>query len=172
MLSSLPRHSVWWYGIAHPASGISLPRGGSRVGLRIVLFEARLAFTHVMACTLALSPIRDPLSECFSHFVTSMTAPVAFRLKHLPCGIRNPWRAPPYQGAHPKRTLMVFCCVTLQAQNVLVEFRNGPIPLAVEPEAQREQDQLQAERAAAAGQVCGSCSSSRDARSLLAASHG
>src|SRR5664280_81024 len=56
---------------------ISLPRKGGRVGLRIVLFEACSAFTHVAACTLALSPIRDTLIEGFSHFVTSMTAPIA-----------------------------------------------------------------------------------------------
>jgi hypothetical protein len=35
---------------------INLPRKGCRVGLRIVLFEACSAFTHVAACTLALSP--------------------------------------------------------------------------------------------------------------------
>src|SRR4030081_2768316 len=58
-------------------SRISLPRKGRRVGLRIVLFEACSAFTRVAACTLARSPIRDPLSEGFSHFVASMTAPVA-----------------------------------------------------------------------------------------------
>ena len=34
-------------------------------------------FTRVTACTLALSPIRDTLIEGFSHFVTSMTAPIA-----------------------------------------------------------------------------------------------
>ena len=34
------------------------------------------ALTHVAACTLARSPIRDPLPEGFSHFVSSMTAPV------------------------------------------------------------------------------------------------
>ncbi len=45
---------------AHPASRISLPRNGGRVGLRIVLFEACSAFTHVTACTLAKSP-SDPL---------------------------------------------------------------------------------------------------------------
>ena len=56
---------------------ISLPRKGCRVGLRIVLFEACSAFTRVTACTLALSPIRDTLTEGFSHFVSSMTAPVA-----------------------------------------------------------------------------------------------
>ena len=55
----------------------ALPRKGYRVGLRIVLFEACSAFTRVTACTLALSPIRDTLIEGFSHFVTSMTAPIA-----------------------------------------------------------------------------------------------
>jgi hypothetical protein len=58
-------------------SRISLPRKGCRVGLRIVRFEACPAFTRVTACTLALSPIRDTLTEGFSHFVSSMTAPVA-----------------------------------------------------------------------------------------------
>src|SRR5665648_296462 len=62
---------------AHSPSRISLPRYGSRVGLRIVLFEACSAFTRVAACTLALSPIRDTLIEGFSHFVTSVTAPIA-----------------------------------------------------------------------------------------------
>src|SRR5467141_1329017 len=77
MLPPLPRRSVWAYCFAHSPSRISLPRKGRRVGLRIVLFEACSAFTHVAACTLALSPIRDTLSEGFSQFVTSMTAPVA-----------------------------------------------------------------------------------------------
>jgi hypothetical protein len=45
--------------------------------LRIVLFADCSAFTRVTACTLALSPIRDTLIEGFSHFVTSMTAPIA-----------------------------------------------------------------------------------------------
>ena len=62
---------------AHSSSRISLPRKGRRVGLRIVLFEACSAFTRITACTLALSPIRDTLIEGFSHFVTSMTAPIA-----------------------------------------------------------------------------------------------
>jgi hypothetical protein len=56
---------------------ISLPRNGSRVGPHIVLFEACSAFTRVATCTLALSPIRDSLIEGFSHFVASMTAPIA-----------------------------------------------------------------------------------------------
>src|SRR5713101_7982262 len=68
MLSPLPRHSGWAYCFARPPS---------RVGLRIVLFEACSAFTRVTACTLALSPVRDTHSEGFSYFVTSIAAPVA-----------------------------------------------------------------------------------------------
>jgi hypothetical protein len=85
-------------------SRISLPRKGRRVGLRIVLFEACSAFTRVTACTLALSPIRDTLTEGFSHFVSSMTAPVASGWSGLPGGICTHWNAPPFHGAHPIRT--------------------------------------------------------------------
>src|SRR6202166_1308234 len=77
MPSPLPRRSGWAYYFAHSPSRISLPRKSGRVGLRIVLFEVCSAFTRVTACTLALSPIRDTLTEGFSHFVSSMTAPVA-----------------------------------------------------------------------------------------------
>src|SRR6202140_5493232 len=77
MLSPLPRRSGWACYFAHSPSRISLPRKGCRVGLRIVLFEACTAFTRVTACTLALSPSRDTLTEGFSHFVTSIAAPVA-----------------------------------------------------------------------------------------------
>src|ERR1700687_4554704 len=73
----LPRCSSWAYSSLSAPSHCSLPRYGSRVGLHIVLFEACSAFTRVAACTLALPPIRDTLIEGFSHFVTSMTAPIA-----------------------------------------------------------------------------------------------
>src|SRR2546430_17505156 len=79
MLSPLPRRSGWAYSSLCSPSRISLPRKGCRVGLRIVLFEDCSAFTRVTACTLALSPIRDTLIEGFSHFDTSMTAPIASR---------------------------------------------------------------------------------------------
>jgi len=104
MLSPLPRRSHWRYRVARSSSGISLPRYGSRVGPRIDLFEACSAFTRVTACTLALSPyFVTRLPEGFSHFVTSMTAPVAFRLERLPGGIRTHWKAPPYHGARQQR---------------------------------------------------------------------
>src|SRR5258705_9488000 len=77
MPQPIPRCSSWAYSSLISPSHFSLPRYGSRVGLHIVLFEACSAFTRVAACTLALSPIRDTLIEGFSHFVTSMTAPVA-----------------------------------------------------------------------------------------------
>src|SRR5271167_4905090 len=77
MLPPLPRCSNWAYSSLISPSHISLPRKGCRVGLHIDLFEDCSAFTRVAACTLTRSPIRDPLSEGFRHFVTSMPAPVA-----------------------------------------------------------------------------------------------
>src|SRR5258707_13849549 len=77
MLPPLPRRSGWAYYFARSPNGVTLPRKGRRVGLRIVLFEACSAFPRVTACTLAPSPIRDALSEGFSHFVPSIAAPVA-----------------------------------------------------------------------------------------------
>src|SRR6266481_9496253 len=77
MLPPIPRCSGWAYSSLIQPGRISLPRHGSRVGLHIVRFEACSAFTRVAACTLALPPIRDTLIEGFSHFVTSMTAPIA-----------------------------------------------------------------------------------------------
>src|ERR1700737_3541430 len=77
MLPPLPRCSSWAYSSLISPGRISLPRKGCRVGPHLVLFEACSAFSRVAACTLARSPIRDPLSEGFRHFVSSMTAPVA-----------------------------------------------------------------------------------------------
>src|SRR5215831_5693701 len=56
------------------------------------------AFTRVAACTLALSPIRDTLIEGFSHFVTSMTAPIASGWSESPGGACTHWKAPPCHG--------------------------------------------------------------------------
>src|SRR6201982_3521145 len=77
MLPPLPRCSGWAYSSLISPRRVTLPRKGGRAGLHLVLFEACSAFTRVAACTLALSPIRDTLIEGFSHFVTSMTAPIA-----------------------------------------------------------------------------------------------
>src|SRR5437868_3607562 len=61
------------------------------------------ALTRVAACTLARSPIRDPLSEGFRHFVSSMPTPVASGWSESPGGTCTHWKAPPCHGAHPKR---------------------------------------------------------------------
>src|SRR5260221_3689597 len=82
---------------------VSLPRNGCRVGLHIVLFEACSAFTRVAACTLALSPIRDTIIEGFSHFVTSMTAPIASGWSGRRAGLSPAGKAPPFHGAPQKR---------------------------------------------------------------------
>jgi hypothetical protein len=89
--------------LVHPPR-VSLPRKGCRVGLRIVLFEACSAFTRVTACTLALSPIRDTLSEGFSHFVTSMTAPIASGWSGCRVGLAPTGKAPPFHGARQEPT--------------------------------------------------------------------
>src|ERR1039458_7045149 len=66
-------------------------------------FEACSTFTRVAACTLALSPIRDTLIEGFSHFVTSVTAPIASGWSGLPGGACPHWKAPPCHGARQKQ---------------------------------------------------------------------
>src|SRR5437762_9145678 len=101
----IPRCSSWAYSSLISPSCFSLPRYGSRVGLHIVLFEACSTFTRVAACTLALSPIRDTLIEGFSHFVTSMTAPIASGWSESPGGPCTHWKAPPCHGAPPKLSL-------------------------------------------------------------------
>src|ERR1700731_3410499 len=93
MLPPLPRCSSWAYSSLISPGRISLPRKGCRVGLHIVLFEACSAFTRVAACTLARSPIRDPLSEGFRHFVSSMPAPVASGWSESPGGACTHWKS-------------------------------------------------------------------------------
>src|SRR4030088_3436321 len=107
-------------------SRISLPRKGCRVGLRIVLFEDCSAFTRVTACTLALSPIRDTLIEGFSHFVASMTAPIASGWSGCRVGFAPTGKAPPCHGAHPSRTLPAPCpksCRSLKLRSNTVLLR-------------------------------------------------
>src|SRR3954471_19081981 len=104
MLPPLPRCSGWAYSSLISPSRISLPRKGCRVGLHIVLFEACSAFTHVAACTLAQSPIRDPLPEGFRHFVSSMPAPVASGGSDFAGWTLHPLESAAFHGAPPKQT--------------------------------------------------------------------
>jgi hypothetical protein len=86
---------------AHFPSRISLPRNGSRVGLRNVLFEACSAFTRVTACTLALSPY---FVTRFTEFVTSTVAPVASGWSGCRVGLSPTGKAPPFHGARQEQT--------------------------------------------------------------------
>ena len=84
MLPPLPRHSDWRPCLALPSSRISLPRHSSRVGLRIVLFEACSAFTRVTACTLALSPyIVTSFTQRLQPFRYLHSCSGCFRLEHF-----------------------------------------------------------------------------------------
>src|SRR5262245_22829668 len=104
MLSPLPRRSSCGTASLILPSRVSLPRYGSRVGLRIVLFEACSAFTRVTACTLALSPyLVTRLPEGFSHFVSSIAAPVASGWSGCRVGLSRTGKAPPYHGARQER---------------------------------------------------------------------
>src|SRR5262245_48197105 len=111
MPSPLPRRSVWGTASLLLPSRVSLPRYGSRVGLRIDLFEACSAFTRVTACTLTPSP----------YFVTRFTRRLqtfrllhacsgCFRLERLPGGICTHWKAPPCHGARQKQPVHVSPC--------------------------------------------------------------
>ena len=71
-------------------------------------------FSRLARRSLALRPAhsrghrnRDPLSEGFRHFVSSMPAPVASGWSESPGGPCTHWKAPPCHGAHPFRTLVV-----------------------------------------------------------------
>ena len=77
-------------------------RKGQRVGLRIDIFEACLAFTHVAACTLALSPyFVTCISRRLQPFRYLHSCSGSFRLEHLPGGTFTHWKTPPFHGAHP-----------------------------------------------------------------------
>jgi hypothetical protein len=106
MLSPLPRHSSWRYYVAHPSSRISLPRKGGQVGLCIVIFEACSAFTHVTACTLALSPnFVTRYTEGFSGFVTSTAAPVASGGSTSPSGTCTHWNNTAFSRRTPEAVI-------------------------------------------------------------------
>ena len=103
---------------AQSPSRINLPRKGYRVGLRIDLFEACSAFTHVAACTLALSPyIVTCISRRLQPFRYLHSCSGSFRLEHLPGGTLTHWKTPPFHGAHPFLPVTSVRFVETQKQN-------------------------------------------------------
>src|SRR5271167_3803277 len=107
MLPPLPRCSNWAYSSLVSPSRISLPRKGCRVGLHIDLFEDCSAFTRVAARTLALSPIVTRYTEGFSHFVTSMTAPVASGWSDLAGWDSHPLESAALSRRTPKAVIQI-----------------------------------------------------------------
>ncbi len=121
MLSPLPRCSDGRSCLAHPFRHISLPRKGRQVGLHIVCFEAYSAFTHVTACTLALSPyFVTRLTEGFNHFVTSIVAPVASGWSSSPGGAFTHWKSAAFARRTPE------CDVQLNTINQKLNARKRP----------------------------------------------
>jgi len=86
-------------------SPISLPRIGEQVGLCIGIFEACSAFTRVTACTLAGSPKVTRYIRGFSHFVTSMTAPIASGWSNIAGWDLHPLRNAAFARRTPKEDL-------------------------------------------------------------------
>ncbi len=77
MLSPLPGRSGWaYFSLCFTQPYQPSPKGLSGRPAHCP-FRGLLSVHSRSACTLALSPIRDTLIEGFSHFVTSMTAPIA-----------------------------------------------------------------------------------------------
>jgi hypothetical protein len=61
-------------------------------------------------------------TEGFSHFVTSMTAPVASGWSGWPGGACTHWKAPPCHGAHVKRSFRASAMSALSAALIGVQY--------------------------------------------------
>jgi hypothetical protein len=82
-------------------SRVSLPRYGSRVGPRIVLFEAYSAFTCVTACTPALPPSRGTLHRRLQPFRYLRSCSGCFRLEPSPGGAFTHWESAAFSRRTP-----------------------------------------------------------------------
>ena len=105
MLSPLPRRSGWAYCFAHSPqpyqpSPKSLSGRPAHCPFRGLLGVHSRYGLHTRAVTV----FRDTLSEGFSHFVTSMTAPVASGWSGCRVGLAPTGKAPPLHGAQEERT--------------------------------------------------------------------
>ena len=97
--------TVFVFGQSH--SRISLPRYSFRVDLRIDLFEACSAFTHVAACTLALPPyIVATVTRRLQAFRYLHTCSGYYWLEPWPGGTLTHRKAPPLHGARWKPTIL------------------------------------------------------------------
>src|SRR5580704_5341516 len=78
---------------------------------RVVGSACTSTFSRLAQRSLTLRPAhsrghhRDPLTEGFSHFVTSMTAPVASGWSGCRVGLAPTGKVPPFHGARPIQSL-------------------------------------------------------------------
>ena len=105
MLSPLPRRRDWAYCVtqfAQPCQPSPIWQSGrpAHCPFRGLLGVHSRYGLHTRAVTV----FRDSLSEGFSHFVTSMTAPVASGWSGRRVGLAPTGKAPPFHGARHKRT--------------------------------------------------------------------
>src|SRR6516165_5615938 len=105
MLSPLPRRSGWVSCFAHPPqpcqpSPITLSGRPAHRPFRGLLGVHSRYGLHTCAVTV----YRDPLTEGFSYFVTSIAAPVASGWSVSPGGTCTHWKAPPSHGARQEPT--------------------------------------------------------------------
>src|SRR3979490_2943893 len=108
MLPPLPRCSGWAYSSLISPSRVSLPRKGSPGRPAHRPFRGMLGVhSRCGLHTPAVTVFRDPLSEGFRHFVTSMPAPVASGWSESPGGPRTHWKAPPCHGAPPSPVVLL-----------------------------------------------------------------
>jgi hypothetical protein len=105
MLSPLPRRSDWAYSFAHsPQPYQPSPKGLSGRPAHCPFRGLLGVYSRYGLHTRAVTVYRDRLTRGFSHFVTSMTAPVASGWSGCRVGLAPTGKAPPFHGAHPKRT--------------------------------------------------------------------
>jgi hypothetical protein len=103
MLSLLPRRSDWECSLlGSPAVSVFPERV---IGSTCATTFSRIAQRshYITACTLAESPYVTRYTRGFSHFVTSMTAPVTSGWSGCRAGFAPAGKAPPFHGAHPLR---------------------------------------------------------------------
>jgi hypothetical protein len=105
MLPPLPRCSGWAYSSLVSPRRVGLPRKGSPGRPAHRPFRGMLGVhSRCGLHTRAVTVFRDPLSEGFRPFVSSMPAPAASGWSESPGGPCTHWKAPPCHGAHPKQS--------------------------------------------------------------------
>ena len=108
VLSPLPRRSDWGCSLLDSPAISVFPEWVIGSTCAMTLSRIAQCSHYITACTLVGSPYVTRHTRGFSHFVTSMTAPVTSGWSISPGGIRTHWKTPPYHGAHPLRPFVMF----------------------------------------------------------------